>query len=393
MKFVHAAQMLGADGPKCSAFSAAMHRLPGSCWDIKVKFTDLAKGWHIGTCPPLLNQPLPTSATASLETISSYVPSDMVEMDTKSVYVGTWRNYGAVHIIRLLFTGADRSNHLDQAAILGDTLTIESRWGLILNTFLALFISWVGLETWSLLCFVIHQWRSTVECQDAIYHQLQVLLRAGLRDWQLASKLIGTAYSWSNSRNGKRPIRRLAPFILLALVHGVSFAVASILSAKVATTNGQVLLQSTNCGFPDTNDVQFNYDQLLSMSKPDVMGASALRILAQNVLQWAKEYVDGCYAYSPVSANTCDNYVRQYFASTTNVNGTCIFHDNICLSPSVTFESGYIDSHFDIGINAPPQDRISVQKRMSCAPIDAERFSSDWITLPIQYGLLCTRQT
>jgi hypothetical protein len=287
----------------------------------------------------------------------------------------------------LLYNGADHSNHLDHATILGNTLTIESRFGLVLNTFLALFISWVGLETWSLLSFVLHQWRSTVERQDAIHYQLQVLLRAGLRDWQFVWKLSGIAYSWSNSRNGKRPIRRLAPLILLALVHGISFAVASILSAKVATTNGQVLLHSAKCGIPDTSDAGFNYDQFLNLSGPDVMVASAVRILAQHVLQQTKEYVDGCHAYSPTSTNTCNDYVRPYFASTTNVSSTCIFHDNICLAPSVTFESGYIDTHSDMGLNAPPQGRISVQKRMSCAPIDAERFSSDWITVPIQYGL------
>jgi hypothetical protein len=286
----------------------------------------------------------------------------------------------------LLYNGADHSNHLDKAAILGYTLTVESRSGIVLNTFLALFISWVGLETWSLLCFVIHQWRSTVECQDVIYHQLQVLLRAGLQDWQFAWKLARTAYSWSNSRNGKHPIRRLAPLILLAFIHGVSFAVASILSAKVATTNGQALLHGAKYGIPNTTNIDFTYDQFLSMGKADVMDASALRILAQNIFQQTKAYVDGCYAHSPTSPNTCNNYIRTYFASTTSVSNTCIFHDDICLAPPVTFESDYIDTHSDMGLNASPQERISVRKRMSCTPIDAERFSSDWMARPILYG-------
>jgi hypothetical protein len=39
-------------------------------------------------------------------------------------------------------------------------------------------------------------------------------------------------------------------------------------------------------------------------------------------------------------------------------------------SRSITLDSGLIDSQDDLGLNAPPGDRLSYRRVMSCAPLN-----------------------
>ena len=68
----------------------------------------------------------------------------MAKMSEALVYHGPWINFS-------------------KGTILGATLTISARDGAILVAFLALFVRFVGGHFWSILCFVLHQSRSSKE--------------------------------------------------------------------------------------------------------------------------------------------------------------------------------------------------------------------------------------
>ena len=57
--------------------------------------------------------------------------------------------------------------------ILGSTLTLNSRNGGFLVAFLALYVNFVGGQFWTILKFLIHQWRVERRPKDALHHQQQ----------------------------------------------------------------------------------------------------------------------------------------------------------------------------------------------------------------------------
>ncbi|KAF2684201.1 hypothetical protein K458DRAFT_282201, partial [Lentithecium fluviatile CBS 122367] len=65
----------------------------------------------------------------------------------------------------------------EHGRIEGATLTLPIYQGLILVSFLTLFVQFSGACFWRILCFIIHQFRSTPTAQDGLFHQQQTILR------------------------------------------------------------------------------------------------------------------------------------------------------------------------------------------------------------------------
>lgn len=61
--------------------------------------------------------------------------------------------------------------------ILGDTITLDVRWGCHLIAALSTFIGLVGTTLWSLHAFAIHQYRAAPDNEDAVFFQQQVVYR------------------------------------------------------------------------------------------------------------------------------------------------------------------------------------------------------------------------
>lgn len=53
--------------------------------------------------------------------------------------------------------------------------------------------------------------------------------------------------------------------------------------------------------------------------------------------------------------------------------------DGVCKTDAAVVESHVIDSRDTLGINTPDSDRISVTKTISCVPIDADPWATDWM--------------
>lgn len=63
----------------------------------------------------------------------------------------------------------------------------------------------------------------------------------------------------------------------------------------------------------------------------------------------------------------------------TMFNASCPFAtDDICITENSTplqLHAGPVDSHSDLGINAPPKNRVTYEKNITCSPIHNTKFT------------------
>lgn len=149
-----------------------------------------------------------------------------------TVYVGIWNDWS-------------------RGYIKGSTLTVSSINGSILNVLiaiLALFISQAGSHSWTIVCFLTHQIRTTTRPRNGFYHQQQVILRNSVWGSDLGTvyQLGRVAYFWRG--HGMKSIRASIWLIVLGLVHLVAFFVTGTLVSRIVTVGNQVLVHGPNCG-------------------------------------------------------------------------------------------------------------------------------------------------
>jgi hypothetical protein len=114
---------------------------------------------------------------------------------------------------------------------------------------LALFIQWAGSHIWGIICFAIHQLRSTSHEHDGFHHQYQVILRSGLTDLSALWQFTRAALAWRSSTNNIK--RRALPLLFITTVHIAVIYAASVFSSRVVKTAGEVLIKSDICGWLD----------------------------------------------------------------------------------------------------------------------------------------------
>ena len=142
----------------------------------------------------------------------------------------------------------------------GSTLTLPVRDGTILISVLSLFIQLTGGQSWSILCFIAHQLRTTREDKDGLYHQQQATLRNNASDAGTSWHIAKIGWSWRTQTS--KSISRSMWLIFLGLIHLLLFAAAGILSSHIVIVGNEVLLAaSSTCGlwyYPAiSNETQF----------------------------------------------------------------------------------------------------------------------------------------
>lgn len=129
-------------------------------------------------------------------------------------------------------------------------------------------------------------------------------------------------------------------------------------------TADEVLISSPRCGLvrtpPDENSHYTDY--LTYISKMITSSAS---------------YAQQCYGESVVTQG-CSIYVKKQIFQKTLTNASCPFpgKDKICIlnSTNLSIDSGMIDSHKDLGINAAPKDRFTYRNVLECAPLQTDGY-------------------
>ena len=159
---------------------------------------------------------------------------------------------------------------------------------------------------------------------------------------------------------------------ILAVFHAGSFIVAGALSGIIAGAGSQVSSRSPYCRV-------FNETYLNLMDGGP--NAASKEIFAQSAqwytkisgeIQLSLGYAQKCYLDPDnyATSSTCDvlpQPITRYH--TTVTKDSCLFKDHIChdLSDMIVFDTGLIDSHSNLGINAVYHDRLTHQRLTECA--------------------------
>lgn len=257
-----------------------------------------------------------------------------------SVYLGFWTNWS-------------------QGAIAGLTYTTTLDNGAFFIAFLALFVTFTGTCFWSIVSFIIHQRLSRQAPQNAIYHQQQAILRTSDTSSIALWRLITLSWAWRKVACAASLKATFIPLVA-SLATFSAFTVAGIFSSSVASSrDGEVLINGNNCA-----TVNLTLMASATDNTAEYYGAARLRS--------SYNYKSACYSNSGLT-DSCRTFARSTLPYTVTHRTPCPFpgNDRICLSNngSIRLDSGFLNSHHDLGINAPPSSRYLYRTVAECSPL------------------------
>ncbi|OCK78531.1 hypothetical protein K432DRAFT_394700 [Lepidopterella palustris CBS 459.81] len=261
----------------------------------------------------------------------------MASLEVTDVYLGHWINwsYGVVQ---------------------GSTITMSKRDGAILTAAIAIFLTFAGARFWRIIAFMICLFLAKDSPQDGVYHQRQAILRNSSSAFASAWNFSLIVWAWRDKHC--HAWRRVIPFIATALLTGLALSAASVLSGQISSSMGnEVLLSGKHCGALDME------------SNSDEAAFTAMAYFSQ-LEEAALQRAEQCYPPGTFT-ESCSTFIKPSFPLSKIRNASCPFEPSICQSDSsnLVIDTGYLNSHFDLGFNAPPSERILFRHRMHCAPL------------------------
>jgi hypothetical protein len=156
----------------------------------------------------------------------------------------------------------------------------------------------------------------------------------------------------SKSSDFWQSILRSWLWTFIALANFCVWALIGLFSSVITKSAGSsVLISPGACGLV--------YDNSSESGLPTVM-------LNSTVI--ADAHARACYRNN-ASSPQCGIFVRRQIPWHESTNASCPFRSGVC-SATLELDTGYIDSHHDLGINAPSKDRIFYRRVTKCAIID-----------------------
>jgi hypothetical protein len=254
-------------------------------------------------------------------------------------------------------------------SVQGATLTLPATNASYLIAFLALFLGVVAGHLWAILSFVVFHIRSTPAKRNGQHHQQQAILRnyhaPGAAIWQL----LKASWAW-RQRRGLKAIVSVLPVVVLAVVIMMTFAAAGVLSARVASSNSEVLVRGSGCGFWSS--------RAQTGSPDDFVAQAAYRANLAEDSDLASTMASTCQKNSSITSG-CVSYAPKKVQWTTATNIPCPFDAKICYqNTTVRLDSGFVDSLVHLGMNAPKKDRVLYRKVAECTPLVYDGYVQDW---------------
>ena len=269
-----------------------------------------------------------------------------------------------------------------KGSVTGRTLTLCPTYATLLTNSLALFVTLSGGQLWTILRFSLHQYRASRRpaVPNVHHRQEQVVLRNATTNF--ATLRLMSQVAWASRRSAGKPFMFCLFIVMLALIHAAFFMVAGAFSNNVANAGQAVLSRSKFCGVWNETyiDVAWIGNNVAS---PDALHKSVeySRDLDHKV-QLSLEYAQECYLSQPhyYMSSTCSTMKNSTIGfSQTRTNG-CPFGERLCHDEShtLTFDTGPVDSHHDLGINAKPEDRLTYQRISTCAVLNDTDHVTGW---------------
>lgn len=249
--------------------------------------------------------------------------------------------------------------------MMGATLTLNRGDADLLIAFTAFFIAFVTTRTWRIFCFALHRVYSTPGLQDGVYHQRQAILRNSSSPESAIHLLLKLFWSNRLSMNRFRP---LSAAIVAILCIG-AFTIAGGFSSQISTAVGsEVLLKATNCGFLGAVDAFENGNRFFTGIAHD-----------SQRIDDAANYAQQCYSDIKTGNLNCGRLIKKTLPMNIDLQAPCPFDDSMCLSTSgnIRLDTGYVNSHEDLGMNAPDDQRFRWRNVLQCAPLVTAGYTSE----------------
>jgi hypothetical protein len=274
-----------------------------------------------------------------------------LSIDSKYIHQGGWTNRNEYY--------------LD-----GGRITTTKQTADLLMIFIGILFVFMEAGLCSLVTFALfsqHRWslrrgnalNPKRKRRDALWHQKRTILRNSKTFWEVATSYLSLSFTYGWSKHGV--LLRTLPAILSAFVLSMVFLIAlPFLTTFVMLheEGNQVLITSPDCGI-------WGPDEYVSG-----------KFATEQATRWntAVQYVDSCYETN-ADSGLCDNlFVNRTLGWKMEEVG-CPF-DSICIQhkehPAVRLETEQVDSHYHLGLNAPPHDRIQFRRNVMCSPINLD---------------------
>jgi hypothetical protein len=256
----------------------------------------------------------------------------------------------------------------------------------ILTNSIAIFMTLVGAFLWDIIIFLIWHLRYTSNPISPRHHETQMLLRHGSGTLSFAARMLRMIRPFKRSSHTRCVPLDMTLLIILAVLIGAGTTTFSIISAWISV-KGEVLLLPQKCGEPNYSLERFRFTSLASFENLKLDDFQALFLIAGYATDQSLEYSRNCYSTTDIASNACNTFVKSTLHSKLTVDVPCPFGDNICRSPAISITSPMIDTSKHLGFNNHPSGRVSGQKVLTCAPIDIERYSTDWAETSLPVGI------
>ncbi|KAI0410724.1 hypothetical protein F5X98DRAFT_368625 [Xylaria grammica] len=270
-------------------------------------------------------------------------------MENDNIHLGTWTNWS-------------------RGPVFGATVTTTKQYGNFLIAFTAFYIAFVATRSWRILALILHRCRSNPAPQLTFLRQRQIILRNASNAESSLILFIRLCWAWR-----KFPARRilsLLPEIALAFGCIAAFTVAGGFSSSISTAIGdEVLIRGDNCAIPPPSANIADFDRILP-------------IVSQRLNRDAA-YAQQCYQSnaSELSPSECTRFVVSHLpTSSVNTDAKCPFQPEICQTQdhNIQLDTGYLNSHDHLGLNAPETQRFALRYALQCVPLKSEGHTSEF---------------
>lgn len=151
-------------------------------------------------------------------------------------------------------------------------------------------------------------------------------------------------------------------------------------------TADEVLISSSKCG------------QILPSWDNETGATLDAIVYGSRLITASASYAQQCYDYNGAKQG-CSEFVQKQLPRTVYRDVSCPFpgKDRICIrdNTNLRIDSGLIDSHAHLGINAASKDRFAYRHVVECAPLNTARYTrmstheaagANSTFLQVQYG-------
>lgn len=268
----------------------------------------------------------------------------------------------------------------------GLTLTLSPTTAVILTNSLSIFITVAGVQLWTILRYLLHRHGTTNPAAMPTPHlqKQQFILRNAASALETAHLMLDIA--WTSRRSSGRRSRRAFAIGSMAALYSVGLMVAGIFSDQIISAtapDGKFWTLSTNerCGIFNVTYLDIVENSLTRDPEEFEMMVEYQKTLQQDALS-DTQYSQQCYSNESLSPSSSMSSIchtlRQPRLRWFTVNVQCPFSPELCQSDTISMETGMIDSHRDLGVNAEPEDRIQYRRVSTCTVLNGTDRTRGW---------------